>query len=152
MPTNSQDTPRSLPEQPNLRHLKAQAKDLFKAGEAASLTDAQFKPGRGTALDYLIGTYARSPQLTACIDLLLEAGGVTKYDAPGVLDLLRGDWMGSKRSLMPTRRWFTNDSPSSIVAVRGHADYYFRARRCCMWRRSSAMWKPPGCCLPAGRR
>src|SRR5262245_26761148 len=46
--------------------------------------------GRGTALDYLIGTYARSPQLTACIDLLLEAGGVTKYDAPGVLDLLRG--------------------------------------------------------------
>jgi ankyrin repeat protein len=251
MPTDSQDTPRSLPEQPNLRHLKAQAKDLLKAGEATSLTDAQFKiarlygfaswpklkahvdslaeigqlklaieaedlarvkalmtrnpalhraplgygkngpltwvaecrvpwgpptparlemarwmiengsdvhqggdgplmraalnsvrvpmmellvaygadvnaewngdfpiifapceavnqvslkwllehganpncgnqEGRGTALDYVIGTYARSPQLTACIDLLLEAGGVTKYDAPGVLDLLRG--------------------------------------------------------------
>ena len=43
-----------------------------------------------TALDYLIGAYHRSPRLTACIDLLLEAGGVTKYDAPGVLDLLRG--------------------------------------------------------------
>jgi Ankyrin repeats (3 copies) len=43
-----------------------------------------------TALDYLIGAYYRSPRLTACIDLLLEAGGVTKYDAPGVLDLLRG--------------------------------------------------------------
>ena len=39
MPTDSQDTPRSLPEQPNLRHLKAQAKDLLKAGEATSLTD-----------------------------------------------------------------------------------------------------------------
>ena len=251
MPTDAQDTPRSLPEQPNLRHLKAQAKDLLKAGEATSLTDAQFKiarlygfaswpklkaqvdalaeigqlklaieaedlarvkalmtrnpalhraplgygkngpltwvaecrvpwrpptparlelarwmiengsdvhqggdgplmraalnavrvpmmellvaygadvnaewngdfpiifapceavnpvslkwllehganpncgnqQGRGTALDYVIGTYARSPQLTDCIDLLLEAGGVTKYDAPGVLDLLRG--------------------------------------------------------------
>jgi ankyrin repeat protein len=47
--------------------------------------------GRGTALDYLIATYARSPQeLSACIDLLLAAGGTTKYDLPGVLDLLRG--------------------------------------------------------------
>ena len=47
--------------------------------------------GRGTALDYVIGTYARSPErLGACIDLLLAAGGTTKYDMPGVLDLLRG--------------------------------------------------------------
>jgi ankyrin repeat protein len=43
-----------------------------------------------TALDYLIGSYARSPDLAACIDVLLEAGGVSKYDAPFVLDLLRG--------------------------------------------------------------
>ncbi len=48
------------------------------------------RKGRGTALDYLIGSYWRSPQLAACIDIILEAGGVTKYDAPGVLDLLRG--------------------------------------------------------------
>src|SRR5205823_12818022 len=49
------------------------------------------KPGRrGTALDYLIGSYARSPELAACIDLLLTAGGVTRYDLPGVLDILRG--------------------------------------------------------------
>ncbi|MBO0725522.1 MAG: ankyrin repeat domain-containing protein [Blastocatellia bacterium] len=53
-------------------------------------------PNRGnpkwanTALDYVIGSYARSPQLPACIDLLLEAGGKTKYNAPVVLDLLRG--------------------------------------------------------------
>lgn len=46
--------------------------------------------GRGTALDYLIGSYARSPQLGACIDILLDAGGVTRYNAPAVLDLLRG--------------------------------------------------------------
>ena len=47
--------------------------------------------GRGTALDYVIGTYARSPErLSACIDLLLTAGGTTKYDTPGVLDVLRG--------------------------------------------------------------
>jgi ankyrin repeat protein len=45
---------------------------------------------RGTALDYVIGTYGRSPQLGECMDILVEAGGVTKYDVPRVLDLLRG--------------------------------------------------------------
>lgn len=45
---------------------------------------------RQPALDYLIGTYARSAQLGDCIDLLLEAGGLTRYDLPGVLDMLRG--------------------------------------------------------------
>ena len=45
----------------------------------------------GTALDYVIASYARDPQrLSACIDSLLEAGGVTRYDVPGVLQLLRG--------------------------------------------------------------
>jgi ankyrin repeat protein len=44
----------------------------------------------GTALDYLIGTYGRSPErLSACIDLLLAAGGTTRYSAPGVLEVLR---------------------------------------------------------------
>src|SRR6266702_2533089 len=45
----------------------------------------------GTALDYLIAGYARSVErLSACIDILLEAGGATRYDAPAVLQLLRG--------------------------------------------------------------
>jgi hypothetical protein len=45
----------------------------------------------GTALDYLVAGYARSVErLTACIDILLQAGGETKYDAPAVLALLRG--------------------------------------------------------------
>ena len=45
----------------------------------------------GTALDYLIAGYTRSAQrLSACIDILLEAGGATKYDAPAVMQLLRG--------------------------------------------------------------
>jgi len=48
-------------------------------------------PYPGTALDYLIAGYARSVErLSACIDLLLQAGGATKYDAPAVLKLLRG--------------------------------------------------------------
>ena len=44
----------------------------------------------GTALDYVIGTYGRSQQLGACIDILLDAGGVTRHNVPPVLDLLCG--------------------------------------------------------------
>jgi ankyrin repeat protein len=41
-------------------------------------------------LDYVVGTYARSPErLSACIDVLLDAGGTTRYNAPGVLEVLR---------------------------------------------------------------
>jgi hypothetical protein len=48
-------------------------------------------PFPGTALDYLVASYARSAQrLSNCIDILLEAGGATKYDAQVVLQLLRG--------------------------------------------------------------
>src|SRR5437588_637726 len=162
MSTDPQAAPRPLPDRPNLRHLKDQAKDLVKAGTANSITDAQFKIARlygfaswpklkahidsleeigqlrqaidandvdrvktmmtrnptlhgapldhgvnpncrdhgfkvgdhpypGTALDYTVASYARSPQrLSSCIDILLEAGGVTKYAVPGVLQVLRG--------------------------------------------------------------
>jgi ankyrin repeat protein len=49
------------------------------------------QPFPGTALDYLIAGYVRSVErLSACIDLLLDAGGETKYDAPAVFALLRG--------------------------------------------------------------
>lgn len=45
----------------------------------------------GTALDYLLGSYARGPErLAACIDRLLAAGGTTRFDEPAVLGLLRG--------------------------------------------------------------
>jgi ankyrin repeat protein len=43
-----------------------------------------------SALDCVIGTYVRSPSLATCIELLTAAGGKTKYDAPGVLELLCG--------------------------------------------------------------
>jgi len=48
-------------------------------------------PYPGTALDYLIAGYARSlERLSACIEVLLDAGGETRYDSPAVLALLRG--------------------------------------------------------------
>jgi hypothetical protein len=47
--------------------------------------------GRTTALDYVLGTYARSPErMSRCIDALLAAGGKTKYSTPGLFELLRG--------------------------------------------------------------
>jgi hypothetical protein len=46
MAADSQDTPRPLPDRPNLRHLKDQAKDLLKAGDAKSIADAQLKIAR----------------------------------------------------------------------------------------------------------
>jgi len=67
MPTHSKDAPRPLPDRPNLRHLKDQAKDLLKAGEAKSLTDAQFKIAR------LYG-FASWPKLKAHVDSLEEIG------------------------------------------------------------------------------
>ena len=43
MPDDVSTTPRPLPEHPNLRHLKDQAKAMVRAGSAASLADAQFR-------------------------------------------------------------------------------------------------------------
>jgi hypothetical protein len=65
MPTNSSDSPRALPDRPNLRHLKDQAKDLLKAGGAESLTDAQFK------IAHLYG-FASWPKLKSHVDSLEE--------------------------------------------------------------------------------
>jgi ankyrin repeat protein len=44
----------------------------------------------GTALDYVIASYVRSPELRDCIDLLVAAGGKTQFGAPPVLDVLCG--------------------------------------------------------------
>jgi ankyrin repeat protein len=46
----------------------------------------------GTALDYLLGTYMRDQEaLNASINLLKEAGGVSRYDEPGVIATICGD-------------------------------------------------------------
>jgi hypothetical protein len=67
MPTDPQGAPRPLPDRPNLRHLKDQAKDLLKTGAASSLSDAQFQIAR------LYG-YASWPKLKGHVDSLEEIG------------------------------------------------------------------------------
>jgi len=67
MSTNFSETPRPLPDRPNLRHLKDQAKDLLKSGSAGSIHEAQFKIAR------LYG-FASWPKLKAHVDSLEEIG------------------------------------------------------------------------------
>jgi Ankyrin repeat len=63
MPKSIQPEPRPLPERPNLRHLKDEANALVKAGEAASLSAAQYEIAR------LYG-FASWPRLKAHVDSL----------------------------------------------------------------------------------
>src|SRR5438552_794804 len=67
MSTDPQASPRRLPDQPNLRHLKDQARDLLKIGQATSITDAQFKIAR------LYG-FASWPKLKAHVESFEEMG------------------------------------------------------------------------------
>jgi ankyrin repeat protein len=46
--------------------------------------------GHESPLDYVIGTYSRSPRLAQCIDLLMSAGCETRRRVPVMLDLLAG--------------------------------------------------------------
>ncbi|MGC1449125.1 MAG: ankyrin repeat domain-containing protein [Candidatus Sulfotelmatobacter sp.] len=47
-------------------------------------------PHPGTALDYLLGTYVRDPEVLAnCIEILLHAGGKSKQTPPAVLAVIR---------------------------------------------------------------
>ena len=57
----------SLPERPNLQHLKNQAKDLLRAGSAASLAEAQFQIARSYG-------FASWPKLKAHVESLDEIG------------------------------------------------------------------------------
>ncbi len=60
---------RPLPDRPNLRHLKDQAKDLLKSGAASSLTEAQFQ------IAQLYG-FASWPKLKAHVESLEEIGAL----------------------------------------------------------------------------
>jgi hypothetical protein len=80
MSIDPREASRPLPDRPNLRHLKDQARDLFKAGNAESITQAQFKIAR------LYG-FASWPKLKAHIESLEETGQL--YQAIESIDLGR---------------------------------------------------------------
>jgi hypothetical protein len=67
MPTLPEPSPRSLPDRPNLRHLKDEAKALVKAGGAPTLAAAQFNIARAYG-------FASWPKLKAHVDSLEQTG------------------------------------------------------------------------------
>jgi Ankyrin repeat len=67
MSTNSEGPARQLPANPDLRHLKDQAKDLLRAGDAESLAKAQFQVARQYG-------FASWPKLKAHVESLQLAG------------------------------------------------------------------------------
>jgi Ankyrin repeats (many copies) len=67
MSSTPQGSSRSLPEHPDLRHLKDQAKDLLKAGRAASLAKAQLQVARQYG-------FASWPKLKAHVESLQSVG------------------------------------------------------------------------------
>src|SRR5262245_36372223 len=71
-----------LPDNPNLRHLKNQARDLLKAGRAVSITDAQFKIAR------LYG-FSSWPKLKAHVDSLKEVGRLKQAIDTDNVDLVK---------------------------------------------------------------
>jgi hypothetical protein len=67
MSSHSEESARPLPENPDLRHLKDQAKDLLKAGRTESLTRAQFQVARQYG-------FKSWPELKAHVESLQLAG------------------------------------------------------------------------------
>jgi hypothetical protein len=65
-----------------------------------SIWQSRGMPHPGTALDYLLGTYVRDKEaLNVSIRLLQDAGGLTRYDEPGVLATIQGDADSVKEQL-----------------------------------------------------
>ncbi len=83
MSTDPHAAPRPLPDRPNLRHLKDQAKDLVKAGTAKSITDAQFEIAR------LYG-FPSWPKLKAHVDV---AECRVPWEPPSRARLAMAKWM-----------------------------------------------------------
>lgn len=97
-----------LPDRPNLRHLRDQAKDLVRAGATASLADAQLQIARQYG-------FASWPKLKQHVDSLEKAGqlrhAIAANDLPRVEELLT-----SKPEL---RQVLIDDVSLMAVAQRG---------------------------------
>ena len=108
MSTNSADAPRSLPERPNLRQLKDQAKDLFKSGNVKSLTEAQFEIAR------LYG-FASWPKLKAHVDSLEEIGQLKQAIDTNDLKRVKA-MMTANRALHRAPLGYNKNGPLTWVA------------------------------------
>jgi ankyrin repeat protein len=110
MSTNSSATPdpRPLPDRPNLRHLKDQAKDLLAAGGASSLTDAQFQIARQYG-------FASWPKLKAHVESLHEIGQLKQAIDANDLDRVKA-MMTRNPALHRAPLGYGGDGPLTWVA------------------------------------
>ena len=108
MSIDSSETPRQLPDRPNLRHLKDQARDLLKTGGAESLTDAQFKIAR------LYG-FASWPKLKAHIESFEEIGQLKQAIDTNDLDRVK-TLMTRNPALHTAPLGYGKDGPLTWVA------------------------------------
>ena len=108
MPNNSQDAPRPLPDRPNLRFLKDQAKDLYRSGEAQSITDAQFKIAQ-------IHGFASWPKLKAHVDSINEIGELKQAIDANDLDAVKA-LMTRNSALHRAPMGYGEDGPLTWVA------------------------------------
>src|SRR6201991_2494187 len=108
MSTDHPEVPRALPSRPNLRHLKNQAKDLFKSGAAASLTEAQFNIAR------LYG-FASWPKLKAHINSLEEIGQLKQAIDTNDVDRVK-TMLTRNPALHRAAMGYGNDGPLTWVA------------------------------------
>jgi len=108
MSIDHSDAPRPLPDRANLRHLKDQAKDLLKAGNAASIADAQFKVAR------LYG-FASWPKLKAHIDSFEEVGQLKQAIDTNDIDRVK-TMLTRNPALHKAPLGYGNDGPLTWVA------------------------------------
>jgi len=83
--TTPHDTPRSLPDHPNLHHLKNQARDLLRSGKAKTIAAAQYKIA-------LLYGFASWPKLKLHVESLEDIGqlklAIDANDVEGVKTLM----------------------------------------------------------------
>ena len=99
---------RTLPDHPNLRYLKDQAREILNAGNAASLADAQFRVAR------LYG-FASWPRLKAHVESLEEIGQLKQAIDGNNLEAVKS-LMARNPSLHRAPLGYGKDGPLTWVA------------------------------------
>ncbi len=99
---------RTLPERPDLRHLKDQAKDLFQAGDAATLSEAQFKLAREYG-------FASWPKLKQHVESLAEVGQLKQAIDANDLERVR-ELMTSNPALHRAPLGYNKNGPLTWIA------------------------------------
>lgn len=108
MSNSSSGASQTLPDRPNLQHLKNQAKDLLRAGSAQSLADAQFQIAR------MYG-FASWPKLKAHVESLGEVGELKSAIDRNDLDQVRS-MMTRKPALHRAPMGYGKNGPLTWVA------------------------------------